>query len=110
MRTYKVLRVTGEGTYELVGDVVAGSAEGACRAAGTEHGDGQYVAVPERSWGETPPGKLIQKFVFDNEDPDSPDIEPEPDDDDPEGASFANEPDEDDDKVTPAAKQQTLAD
>ena len=97
MRIYKVLRVTGERTYELVAEIEAGSPEVANRAAGTEHGDGQYVAVPERSWGESPPGRLVSRFVFDSGDPEAPepvvpDDEPEPDDDEPE-SDEQDEPD-----------------
>lgn len=82
MRTYRILRTLDEDQYEFVADLEAPSASQAQSAAVRLHGDGAYIAIPERNWSTNGPGRLVSTVVFGDEDPEALGAADEPEEDD----------------------------
>lgn len=102
MRTYRVLVENEDGSYRIVGDIQASSAEQAIRLAATEHGDGRYVAVPDRSWNESGAKREVRIVLTDpladtgSDNDDEPEDEPEAENDDAKDAQGTLPSDNDD--------------
>lgn len=87
MRTYRVLVEGEDGSYTIAGIVEASGAEQAIRMVATEKGDGQYVAVPDRSWNESGAKREVRVVLTDaiaDADPDDGDEADKEDAADPE--------------------------